>query len=166
MHRAVVLLSARVSPAASLGTRLSSCAVWTISTSHRLPPQCCHFATPEFRYDASGIWTIFRFEYHDRAVNTGTNHKRPKTDQKATRKRPERMEVRYLRADKGTTLHLKEGNGTSLRATRRSIKRKLASLQERIKRISFPKNVINDKKRELGTALIYGFRKLNIKHLR
>lgn len=41
-----------------------------------------------------------------------------------------------------------------------SIKRKLASLQERIKRISFPKNVINDKKRELGTALIYGFRKL------
>jgi ATP-dependent DNA helicase RecG len=26
------------------------------------------FSTPEFRYDASGIWTIFKFEYPERAI--------------------------------------------------------------------------------------------------
>lgn len=38
------------------------------------------FSTPEFRYDASGIWTIFKFEYPKRATTQKTT---PKTTQKA-----------------------------------------------------------------------------------
>ena len=141
MHRAVVLLSARVSPAASLGTGLSSCGVWTISTSHRSSPQCCHFATPEFRYDASGIWTIFRFEYPDRAVNTEPNHKRPENDQKATRKRPEtdqkEWESAILELIKEQPYISRKEMARCLGLHDSSIKRRLASLQERgiIKRI-------------------------------
>jgi predicted HTH transcriptional regulator len=37
------------------------------------------FSTPEFRYDASGIWTTFKFEYPERATTS-------KSDQKTTRK--------------------------------------------------------------------------------
>ena len=40
------------------------------------------FSTPEFRYDASGIWTIFNFEYPERA----TIQDYPKTTQKTTQK--------------------------------------------------------------------------------
>lgn len=40
------------------------------------------FATPEFRHDASGVWTIFRFEYPDRASGR-------QSGQKAARNRPE-----------------------------------------------------------------------------
>ena len=35
------------------------------------------FSTPEFRYDASGIWTTFKFEYPERA----TTQSDPETDQ-------------------------------------------------------------------------------------
>ena len=37
------------------------------------------FSTPEFRYDASGIWTTFKFEYPERATTS-------ESDQKTTRK--------------------------------------------------------------------------------
>ena len=33
------------------------------------------FSTPEFRYDASGIWTIFKFEYPERAATQKTTQK-------------------------------------------------------------------------------------------
>ena len=33
------------------------------------------FSTPEFRYDASGIWTIFKFEYPERATTQKTIQK-------------------------------------------------------------------------------------------
>ena len=36
------------------------------------------FSTPEFRYDASGIWTTFKFEYPERATT--------QSDQKTTQK--------------------------------------------------------------------------------
>ena len=45
------------------------------------------FSTPEFRYDASGIWTIFNFEYPERAAIQATQKTTQKSDQKATRKR-------------------------------------------------------------------------------
>ena len=43
------------------------------------------FSTPEFRYDASGIWTTFKFEYPERAT-TQYDHTTQKTTQKATQK--------------------------------------------------------------------------------
>ena len=43
------------------------------------------FSTPEFRYDASGIWTTFKFEYPERA--TTRKGQLPKTD-KTLPKRP------------------------------------------------------------------------------
>lgn len=42
------------------------------------------FSTPEFRYDASGIWTIFNFEYPERAVV-------PNTIQKAIQKNIQKL---------------------------------------------------------------------------
>ena len=33
------------------------------------------FSTPEFRYDASGIWTIFKYEYSERATTQKTTQK-------------------------------------------------------------------------------------------
>ena len=33
------------------------------------------FSTPEFRYDASGIWTIFKYEYPERATTQKTTQK-------------------------------------------------------------------------------------------
>ena len=46
------------------------------------------FSTPEFRYDASGIWTTFKFEYPERATTQKNDPKeRPrKTTQKPTSK--------------------------------------------------------------------------------
>ena len=47
------------------------------------------FSRPEFRYDASGIWTIFKFEYPERAMTQYEQNATQKSDQKTTRKRPE-----------------------------------------------------------------------------
>ena len=48
------------------------------------------FSTPEFRYDASGIWTTFKFEYPERATtqksDPETTQNRPEIDQKPTSK--------------------------------------------------------------------------------
>ena len=44
------------------------------------------FSTPEFRYDASGIWTSFKFEYPERAMTQYEQDTLQKSDQKATGK--------------------------------------------------------------------------------
>ena len=46
------------------------------------------FSTPDFRYDASGIWTTFKFEYPERAIIQSGPETTQKSDQKTTRKRP------------------------------------------------------------------------------
>ena len=47
------------------------------------------FSTPEFRYDASGIWTTFKFEYPKRA----TTQNGQKTTQKAIQNLTEQQQV-------------------------------------------------------------------------
>lgn len=42
------------------------------------------FSIPEFRYDASGIWTIFRFEYPERATTQRDHRSTQKTIQNLT----------------------------------------------------------------------------------
>ena len=49
------------------------------------------FSTPEFRYDVSGIWTTFKFEYPERA----TTQYNPEATQKPTRNRPEKARKRH-----------------------------------------------------------------------
>ena len=44
------------------------------------------FSTPEFRYDASGIWTTFKFEYPERATTQYDQDTTQKTIQKAIQK--------------------------------------------------------------------------------
>ena len=43
------------------------------------------FSRPEFRYDASGIWTIFKFEYPERAMTQYEQNATQKSDQKTTK---------------------------------------------------------------------------------
>ena len=43
------------------------------------------FSTPEFRYDASGVWTIFKFEYPERATTQSDQKTTQKTIQNLTR---------------------------------------------------------------------------------
>ena len=40
------------------------------------------FSTPEFRYDASGIWTTFKFEYPKRATTQKSDPKAIKANRK------------------------------------------------------------------------------------
>lgn len=50
------------------------------------------FSTPEFRYDASGIWTIFSYEYPERATTQKPTQKSTqKIDKKTIGKRPEKL---------------------------------------------------------------------------
>ena len=44
------------------------------------------FSTPEFRYDASGIWTTFKFEYPERATTPNGQNTTQKTIQKTMQK--------------------------------------------------------------------------------
>ncbi|HIY89159.1 MAG TPA: putative DNA binding domain-containing protein [Candidatus Bacteroides pullicola] len=44
------------------------------------------FSTPEFRYDASGIWTTFKFEYPERATAQNGQNTTQKTVQKTMQK--------------------------------------------------------------------------------
>ena len=44
------------------------------------------FSTPEFRYDASGIWTTFKFEYPERTIIQSDPKATQKTTQKTTQK--------------------------------------------------------------------------------
>ena len=47
------------------------------------------FSTPEFRYDVSGIWTMFKFEYPERATTQYNPEATQKNDPETTRNRPE-----------------------------------------------------------------------------
>lgn len=92
------------------------------------------FSTPEFRYDASGIWTTFKFEYPERATTQ-------KSDQKATRKRPEsdqsKQEDAIIELLKGNPYISRKEISGRLGVHDSSVKRRLASLQEKgaIKRV-------------------------------
>ena len=50
------------------------------------------FSTPEFRYDASGIWTTFKFEYPERATTQYDQDTTQKTIQKAIQKAIQKKE--------------------------------------------------------------------------
>ena len=91
------------------------------------------FSTPEFRYEASGIWTIFKFEYPERATI--------QSDQKTTRKRPEnnrdKQEDAILELIKGNPYISRKEISGRVGLHESSVKRRLVSLQEKgaIKRV-------------------------------
>ena len=89
------------------------------------------FSTPEFRYDASGIWTTFKFEYPQRA----TIQSDPKATQKATQKRPEtdqqKQENVILELIKENPHIQRKELVSRLGIHESSVKRRLASLQEK-----------------------------------
>ena len=88
------------------------------------------FSTPEFRYDASGIWTTFKFEYPERATTQKTTRKRPESDQS----KQEDAIIELLKEN--PYISRKEISGR-LGLHDSSVKRRLASLQEKgaVKRI-------------------------------
>ena len=49
--------------------------------------------TPEFRYDASGIWTTFKFEYLERALAQNDRKTTQKTTQKAIQNLSEQQQA-------------------------------------------------------------------------
>ena len=51
------------------------------------------FSTPEFRYDASGIWTTFKFEYPERATTQNGQNTPQKTIQKTIQKLTEQQQA-------------------------------------------------------------------------
>ena len=111
------------------------------------------FSTPEFRYDASGIWTIFKFEYPERVATRKRPEADQKSDQKPTRKRPEKLTRKrpekltgndFVQQENAIIELLKENPYISrkdlsirLGLHDSSVKRRLTSLQEKgiIKRI-------------------------------
>ena len=72
------------------------------------------FSTPEFRYDASGIWTIFKFEYPERAT--------PQSDQKTTQKTTQNL----TEQQQAILSFLKENP----EATRKEISKNLSNITE------------------------------------
>lgn len=54
------------------------------------------FSTPEFRYDASGIWTIFKFEYPERATIQEQSEAIQKAIQKTIQKQLSRQQKAIL----------------------------------------------------------------------
>ena len=99
------------------------------------------FSTPEFRYDASGIWTTFKFEYPERATPQYEQNATQKSDQKTTRKRPEndldKQEDAILELLKENPYISRKEISGRVGLHESSVKRRLASLQEKgtIKRI-------------------------------
>lgn len=99
------------------------------------------FSTPEFRYDASGIWTTFKFEYPERATTQYNLETTQKSDQKATRKRPEsdqmKQEDAIIELLKGNPYISRKEISGQLGLHDSSVKRRLASLQDKgaIKRV-------------------------------
>ena len=107
------------------------------------------FSTPEFRYDASGIWTTFKFEYPERATtqndpettqnDSGTTQNDPETtqksDQKATKKGPEtdpeKQENIILELIKENPYIQRKELVSRLGIHESSVKRRLVSLQEK-----------------------------------
>lgn len=77
------------------------------------------FSTPEFRYDASGIWTIFKFEYPERATTQ-------KTTQKTTHKTTQKTIQNLTEQQQAILLFLKEHP----EATRKEISESLSNITE------------------------------------
>ena len=80
------------------------------------------FSTPEFRYDASGIWTTFKFEYPERAtIQSGQ-----KTTQKTTRKTTQKAIQNLTEQQQAILSFLKEHP----EATRKEISESLSNITE------------------------------------
>ena len=81
------------------------------------------FSTPEFRYDASGIWTIFKFEYPERATTQKTTQK---TTHKTTHKTTQKTIQNLTEQQQAILLFLKEHP----EATRKEISESLSNITE------------------------------------
>lgn len=86
------------------------------------------FSTPEFRYDASGIWTTFNFEYPERAT---TRNNDPETTQKRPRNDQQKQEHVILELIKENPYIQRKELVRYLGIHESSVKRRLDSLQEK-----------------------------------
>ena len=80
------------------------------------------FSTPEFRYDASGIWITFKFEYPERATTQSDHKTTHKTTQKTTQKA-----IQNLTEQQQAILSFLKGHPE---ATRKEISKSLSNITE------------------------------------
>ena len=88
------------------------------------------FSTPEFRYDASGIWTTFKFEYPERATTQSDHKTTQKTTQKAIQNLTEQQQaiLSFLKGHPEATR--KEISESLSNITEDGVKYNLSRLQE------------------------------------
>ena len=88
------------------------------------------FSTPEFRYDASGIWTTFKFEYPERATTQSDQKTTQKTTQKAIQNLTEQQQaiLSFLKGHPEATR--KEISESLSNITEDGVKYNLSRLQE------------------------------------
>ena len=89
------------------------------------------FSTPEFRYDASGIWTTFKFEYPERATTQkGDRNTTQKTTPKTTQNLTEQQQaiLSFLKGHPEATR--KEISESLSNITEDGVKYNLSRLQE------------------------------------
>ena len=88
------------------------------------------FSTPEFRYDASGIWTTFKFEYPERATTQSDQKTTQKTTQKAIQNLTEQQQaiLSFLKGHPKATR--KEISESLSNITEDGVKYNLSRLQE------------------------------------
>ena len=93
------------------------------------------FSTPEFRYDASGIWTTFKFEYPERATTQYDPETTQKNDPKPIQNQPktdqQKQETVILELIKENPYIQRKELVSRLGIHESSVKRRLASLQEK-----------------------------------
>ena len=85
------------------------------------------FSTPKFRYDASGIWTTFKFEYTERAT-TQYDPIRPRNDPETDQQKQENVILELIKEN--PYIQRKE-LVSRLGIHESSVKRRLVSLQEK-----------------------------------
>ena len=88
------------------------------------------FSTPEFRYDASGIWTTFKFEYPERATTQSDHKTTHKTTQKTTHKTTQKTTqkaIQNLTEQQQAILSFLRGHPE---ATRKEISESLSNITE------------------------------------
>ncbi len=88
------------------------------------------FSTPDFRYDASGIWTTFKFEYPERATTQSDQKTTQKTTQKAIQNLTEQQQaiLSFLKGHPKATR--KEISESLSNITEDGVKYNLSRLQE------------------------------------
>ena len=88
------------------------------------------FSTPEFCYDASGIWTTFKFEYPERATIQSDQKTTQKTTQKAIQNLTEQQQaiLSFLKGHPEATR--KEISKSLSNITEDGVKYNLSRLQE------------------------------------